>query len=624
MLFGGDKNSKDTAWKRKYYDSLEQLEVKEKQWSSLETALRHAMSNLSIAVEGVDKDLDQQLDVLRHAIRHGADGNKIVSLVRPITDTIERLERQRKDGHRVTPASVLETLLDKLDLPKGTARQARALKKLIDHYDNTSNPKSILDSFSTLLSESFALVADNKKSDNDKESSSPGILGRMFGNSSDEAVEAVMESQYKDTTDVDGVVSKLTAGKETISILLDKLLLPMAQKEEQKQFQQKLKNVSSEKELSRLAKELALLINEVFPQKISKELSADSYFEFTINEILLQLLERLDLPADLQQDMGSLQLQLEGDVPENEWPQILSKFASLIALLRDRANREKREIEDFLAQLTMRLADLDDHIQNMESDRVDSYKNGRELNATVKNHVRKIETGVREAVDLDQLKSLVQRRLDDIGQHMDKFREFEEKRNEVSEYRIKELNSRLHSMEKESNDLKMKVVKERKQALIDSLTGVANRLSYDERIEQEYIHWKRYQAPLSLIVIDIDLFKKINDNYGHMAGDKVLQTLAKLVQKNIRETDLLTRYGGEEFAIIMPDTDQKAAMGVAEKLRAETENCAFHYRDTGVNITISCGITEFKGKDNPEIVFERADAALYKAKDAGRNCCIPG
>ena len=93
MLFGGDKNSKDATWKRKYYDSLEQLEVKEKQWSSLETALRHAMSNLSIAVEGVDKDLDQQLDVLRHAIRHGADGNKIISLVRPITDTIERLER---------------------------------------------------------------------------------------------------------------------------------------------------------------------------------------------------------------------------------------------------------------------------------------------------------------------------------------------------------------------------------------------------------------------------------------------------------------------------------------------------------------------------------------------------
>ncbi|MCK4707238.1 MAG: GGDEF domain-containing protein, partial [Gammaproteobacteria bacterium] len=144
--------------------------------------------------------------------------------------------------------------------------------------------------------------------------------------------------------------------------------------------------------------------------------------------------------------------------------------------------------------------------------------------------------------------------------------------------------------------------------------------------EQEYVHWKRYQVPLSLIVIDIDYFKKINDNYGHMAGDKVLQTLAKLIQNNVRETDLLTRYGGEEFAIIMPDTDQEAAIGVAEKLRIETENCAFHYRDTRVNITISCGITEFKdkNKDNPETVFERADAALYKAKDAGRNCCIPG
>ena len=623
MLFGGDKNSKDATWKRKYYDSLEQLEVKEKQWSSLETALRHAMSNLSIAVEGVDKDLDQQLDVLRHAIRHGADGNKIVNLVRPITNTIERLEGQRKDGHRVTPASVLETLLDKLDLPKGTARQTRALKKLIDQYDNTSNPKQILDVFSTLLSESFALLANNKKSDNGKENGSPGILGRMFGKSSDGPAVPI-ESEYKDVTGTDDAALQLATGKETISILLDKILLPTAQKEEQKQFQQKLKSASSEKELSRLAKELALLINELLPQQSNKISASNDYSELTINEILLQLLERLDLSADLQQDMENLQLQLEGDVPEDEWPQILSRFASLIALLRDRANREKKEIEEFLAQLTMRLADLDDHIQSMESDRVDSYKNGRELDTTVKSNVRRIEVDVREAVDVDQLKLLVQQRLDHIGQHMNKFREFEEKRNEVSEYRIKELNLRLQSMEKESNDLKIKVVKERKQALIDSLTGVANRMSYDERIEQEYVHWKRYQSPLSLIVIDIDYFKKINDNYGHMAGDKVLQTLAKLVQKNIRETDLLTRYGGEEFAIIMPDTDQKAAIGVAEKLRIETENCAFHYRDTGVNITISCGVTEFKGQDNPEIVFERADAALYKAKGAGRNRCIPG
>jgi len=625
MLFGGDKNSKDATWKRKYYDSLEQLEVKEKQWSSLETVLRNAMANLSIAVEGVDKDLDQQLDVLRHAIRHGADGNKIIGLVRPITNTIERLERQRKDGHRVTPASVLEALLNKLDLPRGTARHTRALKKLIENYDNASDPKPVLDGFSALLSESLVLVADKNRADNEKKSGSGGILGRMFGKSGNESVEAI-ESEYKGVTETDDEQLQLTSGKEAIAILLDKLLLPPAQQEEQKQFQQNLKSTSSEKELNRLAKELALLINEVLPQQASKESSPDDNTEFTINEILLQLLERLDLSADLQQDVEGLQLQLENDVLEDEWPHILARFSSLISLLRDRANREKREIEEFLAQLTMRLTELDDHIQSMESDRVDSYKNGRELNTNVEDHVRRMETGVREAVDLEQLKSLVQQRMDDIGQHMEKFRKFEEKRNEISEHRIKELNSRLQSMEKESSNLRKKVVEERKQALTDSLTGIANRLSYDERIEQEYVRWKRYQAPLSLVVIDIDFFKKINDNYGHMAGDKVLQTLTKLVQKNIRETDLLTRYGGEEFAIIMPDTDQKAAMGVAEKLRIETENCAFHYRDTRVDITISCGITEFKdkNKDNPETVFERADGALYKAKDAGRNRCIPG
>ncbi|MCK5092082.1 MAG: diguanylate cyclase, partial [Gammaproteobacteria bacterium] len=164
------------------------------------------------------------------------------------------------------------------------------------------------------------------------------------------------------------------------------------------------------------------------------------------------------------------------------------------------------------------------------------------------------------------------------------------------------------------------------QASHDVLTGLLNRRAIMEALYKELSRSFRQQQPLCIAMCDIDFFKKINDNYGHMAGDKVLQTLAKLVQENIRETDLLTRYGGEEFVIIMPDTDQKAAMGVAEKLRVETENCAFHYRDTRVDITISCGITEFKdkNKDNPKTIFERADAALYKAKDAGRNRCIPG
>jgi len=150
-------------------------------------------------------------------------------------------------------------------------------------------------------------------------------------------------------------------------------------------------------------------------------------------------------------------------------------------------------------------------------------------------------------------------------------------------------------------------------------------MAYEERSEQEYARWKRYRAPLSLIVVDIDFFKKINDNFGHVAGDKVLKTIAQLMDESVRETDFLARYGGEEFVIIMTDTGADDALNVADKLRVAVENCGFHYRGESVPITISCGIAEFKNKnDTTGSVFERADVALYKAKDSGRNRCEKG
>jgi len=136
------------------------------------------------------------------------------------------------------------------------------------------------------------------------------------------------------------------------------------------------------------------------------------------------------------------------------------------------------------------------------------------------------------------------------------------------------------------------------------------------------MRWKRYQSSLSMMVIDIDRFKNINDTYGHMAGDKVLHTVAQHLQKNIRETDFLARYGGEEFVIIMPDTPVHDGLGVAEKLRDEIENCGFHYRDEAVNVTISCGVAEFCNDQTPSQVFEKADGAMYRAKESGRNRCL--
>ena len=178
-------------------------------------------------------------------------------------------------------------------------------------------------------------------------------------------------------------------------------------------------------------------------------------------------------------------------------------------------------------------------------------------------------------------------------------------------------------MESESCELKSKLKIANTQALRDTLTGLPNRNAYNERLETELARWKRYHSPLSLIIWDIDHFKSINDNYGHKAGDKVLLLIAKQLSDHSRATDFISRFGGEEFTMLLPNTDSQSALKVANQLRQAIEKTGFNASGASVAITISCGITEFMPDDTDESAFERADQALYQAKEQGRNrCCV--
>jgi diguanylate cyclase len=158
----------------------------------------------------------------------------------------------------------------------------------------------------------------------------------------------------------------------------------------------------------------------------------------------------------------------------------------------------------------------------------------------------------------------------------------------------------------------------------DPLTDLPNRLAYDERVAIEIARSKRYNTVLSLLMWDIDLFKKINDNFGHKAGDKTLILIASLLSQHCRETDFVSRFGGEEFTMLLSDTNAQSALTTANKIRNIVEKTAFNSNGKKIAITISCGITQFIGSDDDESAFIRADKALYQAKSNGRNQCIIG
>jgi diguanylate cyclase (GGDEF)-like protein len=158
---------------------------------------------------------------------------------------------------------------------------------------------------------------------------------------------------------------------------------------------------------------------------------------------------------------------------------------------------------------------------------------------------------------------------------------------------------------------------------VDGLTGLYNRRFWEEQFVMEYKRDKRSESPSALVMLDIDHFKKVNDTYGHPAGDEVIKALAAIIKKATRETDIAGRYGGEEFAIILPDTPVANVEFVAERIRRLVEKSTVVYDEINITFTVSIGIAGFKltHKDSTHWL-DSADKALYQAKESGRNRVI--
>jgi len=156
-------------------------------------------------------------------------------------------------------------------------------------------------------------------------------------------------------------------------------------------------------------------------------------------------------------------------------------------------------------------------------------------------------------------------------------------------------------------------------ATTDALTGVKSRRNFFDIGEQYILVAKRENMPLSFIMLDIDYFKKVNDTYGHIAGDEVLKNFTSIISNNLRKSDIFGRVGGEEFAIIFHNADKNTALQLAEKIRKKINNNSAKFHDKIINITVSLGVAVLKDEDTLDSLFNKADEALYASKQNGRN-----
>ncbi len=186
----------------------------------------------------------------------------------------------------------------------------------------------------------------------------------------------------------------------------------------------------------------------------------------------------------------------------------------------------------------------------------------------------------------------------------------------------KQLNSQIFDVLNEVSELRRELDQLKEEALTDALTGISNRKAFDAALEQAILSSRDNKTPFSVLVADIDHFKKFNDSHGHLVGDKVLRFVASTLKRCTKGRDMVARFGGEEFAVILPQTSLSGAHAVAEQIRRTVSAGKLRKKsDDEVygNVTISIGATQFYASDMPSTLIDRADRALYRAKNRGRN-----
>lgn len=321
-----------------------------------------------------------------------------------------------------------------------------------------------------------------------------------------------------------------------------------------------------------------------------------------IEDTLIGLLDDLTLPERHRPQAEAMRDRLKNGLNWYELLPILDDLATLMLAITDSG---QHEFEAYLQQLNERLEAFQSNLQAASEGHADNSSAARAMDTQIREQVDGLQTSVQEAADLNDLKQVLENHLEGLLGTMDQHQKQRDAREQEVAGRLKSLAERVAHMEQ--------------KALIDPLTGLPNRAAWTERLEHEIAQWQQHGNTLSLAMLDLDHFKRINDNYGHLAGDKVLKIIATVLRKRMRGNDFIARFGGEEFVLLLPATPPAVGAKPLENLRASIEACPFHFKGERVTITISMGLAAFRPGEHSDLVLKRADQALYRAKNAGRN-----
>ncbi|MGO9311290.1 MAG: GGDEF domain-containing protein [Syntrophobacteraceae bacterium] len=275
---------------------------------------------------------------------------------------------------------------------------------------------------------------------------------------------------------------------------------------------------------------------------------------------------------------------------------------------------------DFLVELSKDLYKMEEQLSLYQNHNRETNHINNDFQDDLLSHTDEMHRAFDSGKSLPDIRHLITSKLNTISKAIEIKRESDASRLEEADANITELQNNLRTYEQEILQVRERSESLEKEVLLDALTQINNRRAYDLRIRESLRRFHRNGEQFGLILIDIDHFKKVNDAYGHKAGDKCLKEIAKQIKSSVRQSDFLARYGGEELIAILPGSDAEGARNLAEKIRRRIENIRFSYKDEIIPLTISLGVTGVLASDtDPDTPFIRVDAAMYQAKEDGRN-----
>ncbi len=401
--------------------------------------------------------------------------------------------------------------------------------------------------------------------------------------------------------------------EEKVSVIADEVLSIL------KELHQENRQQISSKHISDKMKWKASVKNLLTNNEMTKaDNDPDTVGLKEISDALLDKLKEL-LPPSMTDKLNELKDEIHNDTNNHGSRDWLDSPINIIKKHITSLSHRNKELEEFMVAALQHLSDTESHLASELSCHQDKFRDDRNFEDQIAKNMNIMSEDITVTSNVSLIKSILVTKIENINTHITDKRDQDMSKLKDTEKTLEDMSARLTEIKEEADELRKRSQEIEVESITDALTGIYNRKGYDDKMSETLAHVKRYGIKSSLIVCDIDFFKKINDNFGHKVGDLALIKLATLLKDRLRTNDFIARFGGEEFVVILPHTDIEGAAKAGLGLREYIDNAVFSYKGKEVPLTISIGVSEFTKDDDNSSVFERADHALYLAKKSGRN-----